>query len=728
MKQLCMVFFLWFIAACAATPEVRLSIPGTGMEINQPARMATRIAVSPRGNMVLVGSVKHAAVLWDIFTGRMINSFKTSSDVGAYAAFVDVNFTPDGRQIIVHDNRMTIWDAETGRELKTFSVAVGNMAMSPDGRSALVVGPKNQTALSLVDPGTGQVIKKLKGHEDSGWRGALYAVDISPDGKYGVSASFDSTVRLWDLATGQELKRLVGHEGFFRKGMVNSVHFSPDGKYVLSGGSDNTLRLWEVKTGQLLRTFTGHTNLIYSVAFSPDGRLALSGSWDATVRLWNVATGETLKIFKGHSEGFKSAFDPGVYAVAFTPDNRYALSAGDASFRVWDIATGKEVAMMIAFEDGEWIVVTPEGYYNASANGHRYMKLLRATKSYGMEQFYDVFYRPDIVAAKLKGDDIRSLATLTMDDALRNPPPAVDFSSVPSKTDAATIKACYRVKGEGGGIGEVRVFHNGKLVQSDGYYKDIARSGTAGMQLASLNSKTIYEDMRSISIKGKAAAAPTVSTVKGELFDGCTEIEPVPGENEISIAAFNSDNTVQSYMRTIRFNSTRTAPEPHLYILAIGIDRYTDSTVNLKYAVKDATDMAEKLKTRSATLYQNGNIHCAVLKNDEATKAAITGRINQLAATIRPSDSFVLFVAGHGVLWQNQYYMLTRDYNGAVNVASMISSNEIVEMSKKIKSLSQLLIFDTCHAGGVDYIVSGLYDSRMSVLARKMGLHIYASA
>jgi uncharacterized caspase-like protein len=72
--------------------------------------------------------------------------------------------------------------------------------------------------------------------------------------------------------------------------------------------------------------------------------------------------------------------------------------------------------------------------------------------------------------------------------------------------------------------------------------------------------------------------------------------------------------------------------------------------------------------------------------------------------------------------------MLTSEYDGKVNDNNLISSNEIVEMSKKIKSLSQLFIFDTCHAGGVDYIVSGLYDARMSVLAKKMGLHIYASA
>ena len=88
----------------------------------------------------------------------------------------------------------------------------------------------------------------------------------------------------------------------------------------------------------------------------------------------------------------------------------------------------------------------------------------------------------------------------------------------------------------------------------------------------------------------------------------------------------------------------------------------------------------------------------------------------------------MLFIAGHGVLLQNQYYILTSDYDGAINQSAMISSNEIVEMSKKIKSLSQLFIFDTCHAGGVDTIISGLYDARMSVLAKKMGLHIYASA
>ena len=255
-----------------------------------------------------------------------------------------------------------------------------------------------------------------------------------------------------------------------------------------------------------------------------------------------------------------------------------------------------------------------------------------------------------------------------------------------------------------------------------------SKSAVEKTQLASLDSKAIYEDMRSVSIKGKVDTIPTASMSKGDTFEDCKEIDAIPGENEVSVTAFNVSNTVQSYMKTINFSSGVKSEDTHLYILSIGIDQYTDSIVNLKYAVKDAKDLEEKIKTQSATLYKPQNIHYALMTDKEATKTSIIGKINELSRIIKPQDSFILFVAGHGVLLQNQYYMLTHDFNGQVGEANMISSNEIVDMSKKIKSLSQLFIFDTCHAGGVDNIISGLYDARMSVLAKKMGLHIYASA
>jgi uncharacterized caspase-like protein len=234
--------------------------------------------------------------------------------------------------------------------------------------------------------------------------------------------------------------------------------------------------------------------------------------------------------------------------------------------------------------------------------------------------------------------------------------------------------------------------------------------------------------MRSVSIKGKAYSLSTVIKPKGDKCEDCRDIDPVAGENEVSVVAFNGNNTVQSGMKTIHFNSRVKSGNPHLYLLSIGINQYRDGSINLKYAAKDAKDLEEKIKAQSATLYEPENIHYARLTDTEATKANIIGKIDEFAQLIKPNDSFILCVAGHGVLLQNQYYMLTHDFNGKVHDSNVIRSNEIVEMSKKIRALSQLFIFDTCHAGGVDTIISGLYDARMSVLAKKMGLHIYASA
>ena len=57
-----------------------------------------------------------------------------------------------------------------------------------------------------------------------------------------LSASDDSTARLWDVGTGRELRRFVGHAGW-----IIGATFSPDDKYVLTGGASNGIaRLWFV--------------------------------------------------------------------------------------------------------------------------------------------------------------------------------------------------------------------------------------------------------------------------------------------------------------------------------------------------------------------------------------------------------------------------------------------------------------------------------------------------
>jgi WD40 repeat protein len=666
------------------------------------------VAFFPNGKHALSGSFDNTFGIWDIATGKAIRISKRHT-----AGATSMAFSSDGRHALSgsSDSTLKLWDILTGQEIRTFmgySSPVLSIAFSPDGQYALT-GSLNRT-LKLLDIFTGREIWTSEGHADF-----ITSVLFSPDGKYALSGSRDKTLKLWNIETGKEIWTFTGHTE-----SVISVAFSPDGKYALSGSADNTLKLWDVFGGREIRTFMGHTESVTSIAFSPDGKYALSGDRYNIFKIWDIETGIEIKGFKVDATMLKS--------VAFSPDGRYALSgSGDGTARLWELSAGREIVAMVGFIDGEWIVITPEGYYNSSLNGHKYLNIRIGNDVYGIDQFYDVFYRPDIVTTKLRGEDISSLITLTIDEAIKNPPPSVEITSMPKDIKQPKVKVCYQAKSTGGGIGEVRLFHNGKLVHSDGFYKDIAKAGFP-KQLAALSGKAIYEEMRGIKITAKGENSPIQSSAKGEIFEDCREIDAVAGENEVSIAAFNSQNTVQSYMKTMSFNAKVQPEEPHLYVLSIGIDKYKDPGINLRYAVKDAKDMIDKIMMQSTALYKPQNIHHEILMDKDATKTNILNRISVIAQRIRPADSFILFVAGHGVLLQNQYYMLTHGFDGDISEESLISSNEIVEMSKKIKSLSQLFVFDTCHAGGVDYIVSGIYDARMSVLAKKMGLHIYASA
>jgi len=331
----------------------------------------------------------------------------------------------------------------------------------------------------------------------------------------------------------------------------------------------------------------------------------------------------------------------------FSPDGKHILSGGsDAAVRLWDVATGEEIAVMVGFEDGEWLVVTSEGYYNSSARGAEYLTVYEENRKYTVDQFYDVFYRPDIVAATLRGEDTKNLITITMKDAIKSPPPTVEIIPV-KETGSSGVKVCYQIKNTGGGIGEIRLFHNGKLIQSDGYYRETAKATDEKVQLASLNSRAIYADMRSVTIRG-IAGTTTVSKPKGAVVNECKEIEAVPGDNEVSVTAFNGSNTIQGAMKTVSFNAKLQPQDPHLYILSIGIDKYRDGSVNLNYAMKDASDIEGRLLKQSATLYRPENIHHELLINESATRDNIIKKIDQLAKAIRPTDGFILFVASHG--------------------------------------------------------------------------------
>ncbi len=78
--------------------------------------------------------------------------------------------------------------------------------------------------------------------------------------------------------------RYVGHDG-----EISKVAFNPQGTSVITASSDTTCRIWDVGgQGQCTQVLEGHMDEIFSCAFNYEGDQIITGSKDNTCRVWKA--------------------------------------------------------------------------------------------------------------------------------------------------------------------------------------------------------------------------------------------------------------------------------------------------------------------------------------------------------------------------------------------------------------------------------------------------------
>lgn len=162
-----------------------------------------------------------------------------------------------------------------------------------------------------------------------GHEAAVNAVIFTRDGDV-FSAGDDFSIRHWS-PDGTEQAEWTGH-----KGKIMSLDLSPDGAWLASASWDGTIGLWPVRGGEP-RFLTGHSGPVNDVAFAREGTRLYSASGDGSIRLWDVAGGsEAMRVVE---HGF------GVNEIEVDEVNGWlAYGAVDGGTRVLDIATGDTLA------------------------------------------------------------------------------------------------------------------------------------------------------------------------------------------------------------------------------------------------------------------------------------------------------------------------------------------------------------------------------------------------
>jgi WD40 repeat protein len=237
------------------------------------------VAFSPDGTRLASWARFGDIRIWDPATGRLLRVMRyTGRKRSGYVH--ELAFSPDGSRLYAgNDDRVTCWDAGTGREHPPLSLPLRDtriVVFRPDGRRLAAAGRDGD--LVFVDPANSEVLVRLRNEG-----GSIEAVRFSPDGHRIATGGQGGDVRLWDADTGRLLRILGSHAG-----EVFAVAWHPDGRRLATAGRDRNIRIWDPESGDELISLAGHASYVFSLAFSPDGRTLVSGSGDTTVRLWDT--------------------------------------------------------------------------------------------------------------------------------------------------------------------------------------------------------------------------------------------------------------------------------------------------------------------------------------------------------------------------------------------------------------------------------------------------------
>jgi cupin superfamily acireductone dioxygenase involved in methionine salvage len=175
-----------------------------------------------------------------------------------------------------------------------------------------------------------------------------------------------------------------------------------------------------------------------------------------------------------------------------------------------------------------------------------------------------------------------------------------------------------------------------------------------------------------------------------------TDLALTMGDNTLIIKAFDkkSNLTIDTFYISRRNNEVISAGKYFAFI--IGIDKYKGSWPTLTNAVHDAKSMEDELKK------EYGFADVISLYNEDATRANIISKFEDLTTKISKDDNLLIFYSGHGDFKQqyNKGYWVPVDATSNSTV-SFISNSDIQTYINGINSKHILLIADACFTGDI---------------------------
>lgn len=523
----------------------------------------------------------------------------------------------------------------------------------------------------------------------------------------------------------------------FEDGRILDFQATTNGDVVVA--SDFSLKMYN-RQGQMLKEFLGHTGGVRSVTVSRDGRYVASGSEDQTVKLWKLSE-------KGEVPSMREVFEDQDWADYFelleVNDLTYVATkkawkdvinhlknSGDKIYRdIEDVyaSLGETVipfANYFLSEDGEWICWTPTGYFSCSSSGGEYFGwhvnqgINELAEFYTAEQYFDILYRPETLTKSIAqskrvkeiltedGERIFDLTKLSRpsaaffntNDLTLGSGKKLDYEKGKYFTQSQSLELITEVYDGGGGIKEVNIYQNEKLIIID-------------------------KDFESFS------GGEITKKYKVDLVNGRNDFK-------VTVLNFQKIESRPDHLK-VEYNGEIIATSS-LYILSVGINKYKNATYNLNYAQPDAKSFTKKLIEHGSKMFKS--VRKTEIYDTEATRDNIIKGFESVIAQAKPEDVFVFYYAGHGTLDEehdNEYYLVPTDITKLYGdpeqlMAKGVSATDMKHYLSQVRSQKQLILMDACHSGGavksINVRAAASEEKAIVQLARASGVVMIASS
>lgn len=521
-------------------------------------------------------------------------------------------------------------------------------------------------------------------------------------------------------------------------GRVLSVKKLDNGSIIV--GSDLSLKQYD-SDGNLRKEFVGHTGAIRAIAISPDQKFMATGGDDQTINIWNLEAA-------GNVPSMWEVYDDPSYHEFFTAygldslakvNNRQAWQMtieflADSKEKVYKefqkslVELGEQispVSTLFIAEDGEWICFTPEGYFACSSTGGQYFlwEVNRGFENlaeyYQAEQYFDILFRPDIVKEsirtgksatailRLKGERVFDLTKLNRPSAGLFGKPVltsgqtrgVELKRRTYTTESKRIRLNTDIYDGGGGVKEINIYQNNKLIIVDD-------------QVKMYNQDHINKNY---------------------------DVDLLNGSNDFKLVVINYQNIESRADHLMVDYVGELIATSELYVFSVGINEYKNSTYNLNYAQPDAAAFTDKIVERSKRMFKD--VHVYELYNDKAIKESIVSTFKEITTSADPQDVFVFYYAGHGSIDSEdpnaEYYFVPHDVTKLYGDTQLldekgISSTELKNLLSDVKCQKQLILLDACHSGGAvkSFLTRSAASEEKAIfqLARSAGVVLIAAS